>query len=94
VRLFEAAACAAPIISDSWTGLDTLFTPGRELLTAADAEYIAAALCWPEAARSALGRAAQQRVLAKHTAAHRAQEFEGYLVEAELAQPETRKVLA
>jgi spore maturation protein CgeB len=94
VRLFEAAACAAPIISDSWTGLDTLFTPGRELLTAVDAEHIAAALCWPEAARSALGRTAQQRVLAKHTAAHRAQEFESYLIEAELAPSETRKVLA
>ena len=30
VRLFEAAACATPIISDYWDGLDTIFIPGRE----------------------------------------------------------------
>ena len=28
VRLFEAAACGVPIISDWWDGLDTLFEPG------------------------------------------------------------------
>ncbi|MBX9460958.1 MAG: glycosyltransferase [Brevundimonas sp.] len=29
IRLFEAAACAAPVISDVWPGLDQLFHPGR-----------------------------------------------------------------
>ena len=29
VRLFEAGACGVPIISDWWSGLDTLFEPGR-----------------------------------------------------------------
>ena len=29
VRLFEAAACGTPIISDVWAGLDTLLRPGR-----------------------------------------------------------------
>src|SRR5206468_12762240 len=32
VRLFEAAACGTPIISDAWDGLETLFSPGREIL--------------------------------------------------------------
>ena len=31
VRLFEAAACATPIISDLWDGIDAIFTPGREI---------------------------------------------------------------
>ncbi len=31
VRLFEAAACATPIISDVWEGIDTLFEPGEEI---------------------------------------------------------------
>src|SRR5436190_8946882 len=35
-RLFEAAACGAPIISDWWQGLDAFFEPGLELLVAHD----------------------------------------------------------
>src|SRR5581483_548045 len=30
VRLFEAAACGVPIISDYWQGLETFFQPGEE----------------------------------------------------------------
>ena len=33
-RLFEAAACGAPILTDAWDGLDTFFTPGDEILVA------------------------------------------------------------
>mgnify|MGYP001764978704 CR=1 FL=1 len=32
IRLFEAAACGVPIISDAWEGLDHFFEPGREIL--------------------------------------------------------------
>src|SRR5438270_9157929 len=32
VRLFEAAACAATMVSDPWPGLDAFFTPGRGIL--------------------------------------------------------------
>ena len=35
-RLFEAAACGAPILSDWWEGLDAFFEPGREILVARD----------------------------------------------------------
>ena len=38
VRLFEAAACGVPIISDEWPGLETIFTPGREILVARSTE--------------------------------------------------------
>jgi spore maturation protein CgeB len=82
VRLFEAAACGTPIISDEWPGLDEFFTPGREILiarTGHDVERILSSLSNEEAA--AIGQAARKRVLAHHTAAHRAAELEGYLLE-------------
>jgi len=34
VRLFEAAACGTPIVSDRWEGIETLFAPGREIVLA------------------------------------------------------------
>jgi spore maturation protein CgeB len=80
VRLFEAAACACPIISDRWAGLDTLFRPGEEIILADTADDVSAALTGADPA--AIGRAGQARVLAEHTAAHRAAELEHYLTQA------------
>ena len=83
VRLFEAAACATPIVSDWWAGLDEVLTPGREVLVAHTADDVLGALReMPDAERRAIGEAARARVLAAHTAAHRAAEFEGYVSEA------------
>jgi spore maturation protein CgeB len=82
VRLFEAAACATPIISDFWAGLDDLLHVGREVMIAETAEDVAALLAWPPSRRRALGEAAQRRVLATHTAAHRAAELERHLRDA------------
>ena len=76
VRLFEAAACGAPIISDVWDGIDEIFLPGREIILAASTAEVIAALADPGAAIGAAGRA---RVLAGHTAGHRAAELESYL---------------
>jgi spore maturation protein CgeB len=80
VRLFEAAACGTPIISDAWPGLDQLFAPGREILVARDANQV---LHWlrdlPEARRVAIGTAGRNRVLAEHTAEHRAETLERYV---------------
>lgn len=83
VRLFEAACCGTPIISDAWDGLDSLFRPGREILVARDTADVVNALrdMTPEAIK-ALGHRARTRVLAAHTAAHRAAELESYLAEA------------
>src|SRR5213078_2725914 len=79
VRLFEAAACGAPIISDWWDGLDTLFESGREILVARSPDDTIRYLReTSEADRKAIGRRARQRVLAEHTAAHRAAELEEY----------------
>jgi spore maturation protein CgeB len=83
VRLFEAAACAAPIVSDYWRGLETIFEIGSEALTANCPEEILRILreTGPEEA-SALGSQARARVLAHHTAAHRAAELESYCQQA------------
>jgi len=80
VRLFEAAACATPIISDRWEGLGELFPPGEAIILADTADDVLAAL---EGDADAMGRAAQAIVLAGHTAAHRAAELERYLEEVE-----------
>jgi len=81
VRLFEAAACATPVISDNWEGLDSLFEPAREIVLAETSEDVIARLRSSEDA-SAIGRAARERVLAAHTAAHRASELESHIEEA------------
>jgi spore maturation protein CgeB len=82
VRLFEAAACACPILSDPWPGLETVFAPGPEVLLArSPADVLAALRRLPEADRLALGARARARVLAEHTPAHRAEALETYLRE-------------
>jgi spore maturation protein CgeB len=87
VRLFEAGACGAPIISDWWEGLDTVFTPGREVLISGDAEDT---LRWlrdlSETERLQIGAAAREKVLAAHTPRKRAQQLEEYVLEARRAR--------
>ena len=74
VRLFEAAACGATIISDHWPGLDSFFTPGVEILLATAGNDV---VRWLQAGGiPEVGRRAQQRVLAEHTSAIRARQFE------------------
>jgi spore maturation protein CgeB len=77
VRLFEAAACGVPVISDEWPGLEKLLVPGHEVLIAHDAADVVRYLheIGPEV-RAQMAQAARAKVLAAHTAGHRAQEFE------------------
>lgn len=82
VRLFEAAACATPIISDWWEGLDSFFEIGKEILIAEDTDAVLRYLHdTPEAERRAIGDAARNRILAEHTALHRAGQIEDALRE-------------
>jgi spore maturation protein CgeB len=88
VRLFEAAACGTPIISDYWDGLEAFFTPGDEILIAGSAAEVAAHLSTiDEARRIGIGRRARARVLARHTAAHRAADLESFALEARSCSP-------
>ena len=83
VRLFEAAACGVPIITDWWPGLATIFAPGSEILVARDGGDVLRLLReTPEAERLALAGRARRHVLANHTAAHRAALLERYVEEA------------
>ncbi len=82
VRLFEAAACGVPIISDFWVGLDSILSVGREILVARTAEDTLRYLReLPEEERLAVGDRGRRRVLAEHTAAHRAAQLESYIRE-------------
>jgi spore maturation protein CgeB len=88
VRLFEAAACGVPIISDPWEGLDSLFVPGSEILIArSGAEVLEYLNDLPEGERREIGRRGRARVLEAHTAAHRALELEGYAREVLVQEP-------
>ena len=79
VRLFEAACCGVPIISDWWPGLDALFRPDTEILIARNGEDVLDILrSMPEGRRLAIADAARARVLAAHTGDHRAAELETY----------------
>ena len=84
VRLFEAGACGTPILSDIWDGIDSLFVPGQEILLAKDSDTVMNALIGADA--TAIGHAARVRVLAEHTAAHRAAELEAHLEKATAAR--------
>jgi spore maturation protein CgeB len=80
VRLFEAAACGAAMVSDRWPGLEEFFRPGTEILLPASTEEVVEIVggTHPDD-RRAIGDAARRRVLAAHTAAHRAEELEAAL---------------
>ncbi len=95
VRLFEAAACGVPIISDDWEGLDTIFTPGEEILVARTTSDVLAMLRdMPEERRRTIAAAARKCVAQHHTALHRARQLEGYWREAVAARRMPRPVPA
>jgi spore maturation protein CgeB len=79
-RLFEAAACGIPVLSDAWEGLGSFFEPGREILIARDTADTLAALDRGDLA--AIGRAARERTLDEHTSGRRALELVDLLEDA------------
>jgi len=82
VRLFEAAACGTPIISDRWPGLESLLVPHQEiLLVDRTIEVLDILERVGEDERLRIAERARQRILAQHTAAHRAAELEGHALE-------------
>ena len=85
VRLFEAASCATPVISDRWDGIESLLEPGREIILAESTEDLVAKLSSVEDAHET-GARARERILAAHTAAHRAHELEHHMEEAVAAK--------
>ena len=81
VRLFEASACGATILSDNWPGLSQFLTPGEEILLPRDAQETADILTEiSDAQRLRIGERARERILEEHTSIHRAREFEKIVV--------------
>ncbi|MBV9873115.1 MAG: glycosyltransferase [Verrucomicrobia bacterium] len=78
-RLFEAASCQTPILSDYWPGLEEFFRPGEEILLANNTDDVAQALSVSPDRLQAIGTAGRNRVLTQHTSAHRAKELEELL---------------
>lgn len=76
VRLFEAAGCAACVVSDWWEGLEQIFTPGEEVIVAASEDEMVSLLkrLGPDEAQ-AVGERAKRRALAEHTYEARARQL-------------------
>jgi spore maturation protein CgeB len=81
-RLFEAAACGTPIVSDWFEGLDDFFSPQSEILIARDTSEVLQALDSSDEELSRIATRALDRTIAEHTGDHRAQQLIGYLEEA------------
>jgi spore maturation protein CgeB len=74
-RLFEAAACGVPVLSDAWDGLEAFFAPGDEILVARDTDEAVQAIALPREELARVGRRARERTLGEHTADLRAREL-------------------
>jgi spore maturation protein CgeB len=93
VRLFEAAACGCPIISDDWPGLDTFLQPGEEIFVARSCDQVLSLI--KESADEQIRRVAErarERVLAEHSSERRAEEFENYVASVN-SRRRTRKLI-
>lgn len=93
-RLFEAAACGVPLLSDWWEGLEEFFEPGTELLVAHRTGDVVNALELSPGELDRIAVAAREHTLAAHTAEHRAAELEKILDEALMSvqQPVSREL--
>lgn len=75
-RLFEAAACGAPILTDGWEGLENFFEPNRELLVVHEPADVVEALERSDEELQAMAERARERTLDEHTADHRVRTLE------------------
>jgi spore maturation protein CgeB len=78
IRVFEALACGIPLVSAPWDDAEGLFRPGEDFLVARDGaamgRTLARLLADPELAAE-VAASGRQRVLARHTCAHRVDEL-------------------
>ncbi len=74
-RMFEAAACGAPLLSDTWAGIGDFFEPGAEILLADRKEDVLAALEMDDAELRRIADRARERTLEQHSSAKRAREL-------------------
>ena len=75
-RLFEAAACGVPLLSDQWAGLSQFCTPGEEILLVDTAQDVLDTLCLSDVELRRVAEAARARALREHTADCRVRDLE------------------
>ena len=75
-RLFEAAACGVPVLSDNWEGIDEFLTPGTEVLIVNSAADVLNVMDLTDAELGRISSAARERVLEQHSAQRRVRELE------------------
>jgi len=87
VRLFEASACGAAILSDRWPGLEQFLTPGEEILLPRNTREVAEILTGiSDEERNRIGARARERILSQHTSEHRAAQFEEIVATCSMAK--------
>jgi len=87
VRLFEASACGATILSDRWPGLESFLAPGEEILLPRNAREVADILTGiSDEQRTRIGARARERILSQHTSEHRAAQFEEIVATCSMAK--------
>jgi spore maturation protein CgeB len=74
-RLFEAAACGTPILSDRWEGIEQFFKPNEEILLVSSTQDVLTALNRSDKDLAAIAERAKQRTLSEHTGEARAKEM-------------------
>ncbi|MFL5398325.1 MAG: glycosyltransferase [Myxococcales bacterium] len=78
IRPFEALACGIPLVSAPWDDVERLFEPGKDYLVARDGNEMKqhlSALLRDSELRSRLAQHGLQTIRARHTCAHRVDEF-------------------
>lgn len=73
-RLFEAAACGTPILTDDWEGLNQFFS-ADEIFIVRDTESVLHALTLGDSNLQSMANRARERTLDQHTGDHRAREL-------------------
>ncbi|MHC2252804.1 CgeB family protein [Bradyrhizobium embrapense] len=81
-RLFEAAACGVPLISDAWMGIEEFLTPGDEILLGHDAQDVLEALDMSDSELQQMAQRARERILVEHSSERRARELDILLEQA------------
>ncbi len=74
-RVFEAAACGIPLLTDWWDGLPDFFTPGEEILVARTTADALDALGRSDGELRRMAARARERTLAQNSSAVRAAEL-------------------
>ena len=87
-RLFEAAACGAPIVSDVWQGIEAFFKPNEEVILASNAADVVAAMQADDQELRSMARRARERTLEEHSSSRRAAELIKLLERPPRGEPE------